>query len=246
MAYREMSTQAAHAPQTRTLHSIHPAWLAIAAGLLLIVIALIGIVVLITPLPDLGAAPSYQLINQDEQAVSDLNLRGQIVVYNFIYTSCTTVCPALTGQMMQIQNQLAAENRLGSDVVLVTMTFDPERDTPARLREYTNQMGVEPDSWLWLTGEPVEMRQLVGAEFGVYFEKIASDEGAEHGHEGYGFAHDTAFILVDEQGIVRAEYAQFPGVKQVLQDIQMLVMEKNAQGIQRLIWQTAHWLKDNR
>jgi cytochrome oxidase Cu insertion factor (SCO1/SenC/PrrC family) len=107
-------------------------------------------------------------------------------------------------------------------------------------------MVAESDAWLWLTGEPIAVRHLVGAEFGVFFQKVASEEGAEleHGHEGYGFIHDTAIIIVDEQGRVRAEYHDFPGAQQAMQDITMLVLEKNAQGIQRLVWQIAHWLKD--
>jgi protein SCO1/2 len=215
--------------------------MAIAAALL----AILGLA-LIRPLPVLATAPSYDLIDQDGQPTRDTDLRGRIILYDFIYTSCTTVCPVMTGQMLQAQTALADAGWLGGEVVLVSVTFDPERDTPARLREYAAQMHTRPDGWLWLTGDLIAIKQLVGGEFGVYFEKVGAGEAghAMHGEveAGYDFVHDTTFALVDDQGRLRAEYHQFPGQDAIMRDIGSLVREKNARGPARLVWQAAHWL----
>jgi protein SCO1/2 len=203
-------------------------------------------------LPYLNPVPAYTLIDQDGQPVSDADLRGQIVLYDFIYTSCTTVCPAMTGQMLQVQHQLADEGRLGEDVTLVTITFDPERDTPERLREYARQMNAGDDGWLWLTGDLIAIKQLVGAEFGVYFEKVPLDPASAEAaglseaeiEAGYDFVHASVFVLADGDGLIRAEYHELTrGVDEMLRDIDLLVREKNARGPGRLLRQAAHLIR---
>jgi len=224
-------------------------WWALVASIVVVVALLLLLgVALMRPLPVLATAPSYDLIDQSGLPIHDTDLRGRIALYDFIYTSCTTVCPVMTGQMLQIQSALADVGWLGNEVVLISITFDPERDTPARLREYATQMQARPDGWLWLTGDLIEIKQLVGGEFGVYFEKVGAGEGhAMHGMDeaGYDFVHDTTFTLVDDQGRLRAEYHSFPGLDVMMRDIGSLVREKNARGPMRLAWQAAHWLRGN-
>lgn len=244
-----MRTQA-FSPATRPsiLHPSHR--IAIAAICLAMCGLFLGIAVLLpNPLPVLAVAPDYSLTDQDGITRSSANLRGQIVVYDFVYTSCTTVCPAITGQMLQVQNRLAARGWLSSEVVLVTITFDPERDTPGQLKAYAAQMGAEPEGWIWLTSDPIEIKQLVGGEFGVYFEKVDTVQ-AGHAHSnvpagGYDFIHDVLFVLVDDQGRVRAEYNAFPGIEQITRDISLLVREKNAAGTEQYLWRLSHLLRES-
>lgn len=73
----------------------------------------------------------------------------RIVVMDFVYTSCTTVCPVASAIMSQVEGQLG--ERVGRDVALVTLSVDPARDTPARLREYAGRLGAGA-GWAWLTG----------------------------------------------------------------------------------------------
>ena len=79
-----------------------------------------------------------------EQVVGD-----KIVVMGFIYTSCTTVCPVVSAIMQKVQAQLG--EMVGSEVQLVSISVDPLRDTPQRLREYASQFQAGP-GWTWLTG----------------------------------------------------------------------------------------------
>lgn len=91
------------------------------------------------------------LINRDGrrvQLVSDV-LAGKIAVINFVYTTCTTVCPVTSATFAQLQREMGG--RLGKDVVLVSITVDPVRDSPARLEQYA-QTHDAGEHWLWLTG----------------------------------------------------------------------------------------------
>jgi protein SCO1/2 len=201
-------------------------------------------------MPYLVTAPSYQLVSQEGRPVSNSDLYGRVVLYNFIYTHCTTVCPAMTGQMLQVQRRLAALG-LSDDVQLVSITFDPQRDTPERLREYAGRMNADVSNWLWLTGDTLGIKRLVGSEFGVYFEQVPLDpaEAAAAGLSdeevagGYDFVHAVMFVLVDERGMIRAEYRELIDVDQMVRDIRLVVNEKNASGPARLLWQAAHLIQ---
>lgn len=93
-----------------------------------------------------------ELINQDGKKVrfySDV-LKGKTVIVNAFFTSCTSVCPPLNRNMEKIQEALG--DRVGRDVFLVSMTVDPETDTPARMKEYAKKFHAGP-GWLFLTGK---------------------------------------------------------------------------------------------
>jgi len=111
------------------------------------------------------------LLNQDAeevQFVSDV-VGDKIVVMDFVYTTCTTVCPVLTALFTQVQTQLGDD--LGGEVVMVSMTVDAARDTPARLKAYATKHRVR-EGWTWLTGPKPTMDDVLtglGA-FSVSFE----------------------------------------------------------------------------
>ena len=91
------------------------------------------------------------LVNQDGKKVrlkSDV-FSDRVVVMDFAYTTCTTVCPVLTAVLVKVQSDLG--DKVGKDVQMVTITVDPARDTPARLKEYAAKHGVK-GGWAWLTG----------------------------------------------------------------------------------------------
>ncbi len=93
-----------------------------------------------------------ELINQDGEKVrfySDV-LKGKTVVINAFFTTCTSVCPPMNRNMEKIQEALG--DRVGKDVLLVSMTVDPATDTPARLKEYAAKFHAKP-GWLFLTGK---------------------------------------------------------------------------------------------
>lgn len=87
-----------------------------------------------------------------------------IVVIDFVYTTCTTICPVLSAILGQVQERLG--ERLGGEVVMASVTVDPMRDTPARLKSYAAKHGAR-DGWLWLTGERETVKAVL-TEFGVF------------------------------------------------------------------------------
>ena len=237
---------------TDTLHSSthHSAWpIRWLLAVLLIVIGLVLVFMLFKPLkvlPDLSPAPTYQLVDQHAQPFGSEDLDGKVALYNFVFTHCTTVCPAMTSQMLQVQHRLEDQGLLGSDVELVTITFDPERDTPERLAEYAASVKASDTGWHWLTGDLIEIKQLVGGEFGVYFERVPLDEDTQstgHDHEGYDFVHSTVFVIVDGSGEIRAEYQQMLDIDQTLRDIRLVVREQKAGPLARPLFQAAHSIR---
>ena len=91
-------------------------------------------------------------------------MADRIVVLDFIYTTCTTICPVLTATMVRVQSELDAKAR--EDVRMVTITVDPARDTPARMKEYGDKLGVKP-GWVWLTGPTGRVNEVLKG-FGAY------------------------------------------------------------------------------
>jgi len=121
-----------------------------------------------------------QLVDTDGQPVrfkSDA-IGDRIVVVDFIYTSCTTICPVTSALFGEVQGRLAAKlgERFGPDVKLISLTIDPATDTPQRLKDYAGNFGG-PEGWLWLTGDkPKVDKVLVG--LGAYSADITRHSGA--------------------------------------------------------------------
>jgi protein SCO1 len=110
--------------------------------------------------------PDTAVIDQNGRKLgfrSDV-LGNRIVIVDFVFTSCTTVCPVVSAVLAQTQAKLGA--RLGRDVSLVTVTVDPVRDTPARLKEYGSRIGAGP-GWTWVTGAKPQVDEVLKA-FGAY------------------------------------------------------------------------------
>ena len=110
-----------------------------------------------------------ELINQDGKKVhfySDV-LKGKTVIVNAFFTSCTSVCPPMNRNMEKIQEALG--DRVGRDVFLVSMTVDPETDTPARMKEYAKKFHAG-SGWIFLTGKKENLDWAL-YKLGQYVEK---------------------------------------------------------------------------
>jgi protein SCO1/2 len=101
-----------------------------------------------------------ELVDQDGRAVRIRSLlqSGKPVVVSFIFTTCTTVCPMLSSIVSRVQEKLG--DRLGAEVLLVSVTVDPGRDTPARLKAYATRHHARP-GWTWLTGGRGQVEQVL-------------------------------------------------------------------------------------
>ena len=99
--------------------------------------------------------PNLALIDQNGKSVELSSLKGEYVLINFIYTSCSGTCPMLTSKMSMVEKKLAPE--LGKKVRLVSLTLDPEHDNPAALLKYANEHGANGADWIFLTGPPAQI-----------------------------------------------------------------------------------------
>jgi protein SCO1/2 len=145
-------------------------------------------------LPTIGLAPEFALTSQDGVRVRLADLRNnKVVAVTFIYTSCTDTCPLLTAKMAQVQDDLGPQ--FGSKIAFISITVDPERDTPDVLRKYAESFGANLAGWTFLTGTPQSIR-AVAKRYGVYVTKPV----------GNGVDHSFLTSLIDRHGALRVQY----------------------------------------
>ncbi len=164
-------------------------------------------------LPRIGLAPEFSLTTQNGMRLALSDLRGKVVAVTFIYTSCADTCPLLTAKMANLQARLSAD--FGPKVFFVSISLDPERDTPEILRRYAQAHGANPAGWAFLTGTPAEIRE-VARRYGIYYRKTPRGD----------VDHTFLTSLIDQSGILRVQYL---GVRfdpdELLRDLQTLLGE---------------------
>jgi cytochrome oxidase Cu insertion factor (SCO1/SenC/PrrC family) len=167
------------------------------------------------PLPSLGTVPRFELVNQDAQPFGSEQLAGKIWIADFIFTTCLGPCPIISTRMSELQKPLAP-----SDVHLVSISVDPEKDTPEVLRAYADKLRKEPLRWDFLTGSRVAIYSLSKDGF-----KLGVSDGSE---EAGVPIHSTRFVLVDRRGTIRGYYdALAPdAVTKLLADANHLLREQ--------------------
>ncbi|MBI3882288.1 MAG: SCO family protein [Verrucomicrobia bacterium] len=149
------------------------------------------------PLPVIGAIPAFQLTNQLGAPVSLEQLRGQVWVADIIFTRCAGPCAKMTRQLAELQNALPA----GAPVRFVSLTTDPDFDTPGVLKKYGARFGASDARWSFLTGPKPELGRL--AREGLKLAAIEKQAG-ERDNEADLFIHSTVFVVVDRQARLRA------------------------------------------
>ena len=145
------------------------------------------------PLPKIAPAPEFSLTSQDGGRVTLADFRGKVVAVTFIYTLCTTTCPVLTPMMSFVQDQLGSN--FGTKIAFVSITVDPERDTPQVLKEYAQAFGANLAGWAFLTGTPDAIRDVT-RRYGVFASKTANGD----------VDHTFLTSIVDPRGILRVQY----------------------------------------
>jgi protein SCO1/2 len=158
-----------------------------------------------TPQPKMdvyGRAPDFTLTDQTGATFSSSALSGRVTLLNFIYTHCTDACPLLSATYQQAQRKLADEKLLGSKVMLVSLSVDPQHDTPAVLAEYGQQFKADAAGWKLLSGDWDQVYDVVtGFKVATKPPRPAADAPAPGGTE---LTHSTRIILIDDQQQVRA------------------------------------------
>jgi protein SCO1/2 len=159
-------------------------------------------------------APNFVLLNQDGNRFDSTTLRGKVIVLNFIFTTCTDVCPLFTANFAQLQRSL--KNEHAGNVFLISITTDPEVDSPKVLKSYAQRYGADFQNWAFLTGSEAQLKQ-VWRGFGVRVIK-----------KGRGLVQHTSLTtVIDRQGIRRFNFfGEKWQLKDLLRDTSALLEEK--------------------
>ena len=149
------------------------------------------------PIPDYGPTPEFSLTNQSGELVTTEELRGSLLVVGFVFTRCPSVCPTLTARMQRLQYTLA---RLPlHDVQLLSITIDPEHDSPSVLAKYATEYDADPSRWQFLTSEPANIRTVLDG-FHIAAERIDDPDKPKD------ILHSEAMLLVDSDGTLIGVY----------------------------------------
>ena len=144
-------------------------------------------------LPKIALAPHFTLTSQDGAKVSLTDFHGKVVAVTFIYTLCSNTCPVLTPMMSLVQDRLGAN--FGKRVAFISITVDPERDTPEVLKLYAESFGADLRGWAFLTGSAENIRDVTRS-YGVFAAKTADGD----------VDHSFLTSLIDPHGILRVQY----------------------------------------
>jgi protein SCO1/2 len=161
-------------------------------------------------------APDFTLSTEDGDELRLSDLKGKVLLVTFIFTTCSGSCPATTHRMAQVQEALERRGLLKDDRVrLLSITLDPERDTPEVLQRYMRLYDIKPKSWTFLTGEPAQVGATVKA-WGMWARPAANGQ----------LDHPSRVFLVDPQQRIREIYnLAFLKAPWVIEDIEALLRE---------------------
>ena len=151
------------------------------------------------PPPVLGAVADFALTNQDGQAVSLAALTNHVWVADIIFTRCAGPCPRMTGQMRSLQDLLPKD----SAAKLVTLTTDPDFDSPAVLKKYGAHFGADFSRWTFLTGTKAQIAGLAGDSLKLSALPV---KPADRQNDADLFIHTTIFVVVDQHAQLRGVF----------------------------------------
>ncbi len=162
--------------------------------------------------------PPFSFIDRHGKPFTEKNVEGKIVVADFFFTRCTTICPRMSINMQQLQLKL--DDEAYKDVVFLSHTVDPENDTPEVLDAYANDLEADPVRWKFLTGHAPDIYRM--GNTGYLLSALEDSTSAEQ------FVHDGRFVLVDKQRHIRGFYdgTTATGMNALAADLKMLLKEE--------------------
>jgi protein SCO1/2 len=144
-----------------------------------------------------GTVPEFVLTERSGKNTTLADLRGAIWIADFIYTTCRDTCPLQTAEMAKLQEQLKDETRLR----LVSISVDPETDTPIVLSRYADRYKADASRWLFLTGAKDQISRLIEEGF-----RLSAAPAREGSAEAGVILHSPRFVLVDKETRIRGYY----------------------------------------
>jgi len=153
--------------------------------------------VYITQYGERKKVPDFKFVNQDGDTITNKDYLGKVYVVEFFFTTCPSICPIMSENLVDIQNKLKGKENFG----IVSITLDPEHDTPQVLKEYAEEHKVTNPNWNFLTGDRKVIYDMANLGFGIFADEDETVPG--------GFAHSGLFALIDKEGYVRSREDKF-------------------------------------
>lgn len=167
----------------------------------------------------------FTLQNQLGNRVGWEDLQDKIIIADFFFTRCPTICPGMTQNMKRLAETIHNGKRVGDrtnrDIHFLSFSIDPERDSLPRLQYWANRFQINPETWWLLTGEKMQIYSLAIDEM-----KLGLVDGE---NVDSNFVHSSKFVLIDVNRQVRGYYNGLDPeeLSQLQRDIILLTMEKN-------------------
>ena len=141
--------------------------------------------------------PSFALLDQDSLLITNDDYKGKVYVVEFFFTSCPTICPLMTKNLVHLQEAFKERDDFG----IASISINPRYDTPSVLKTYAGKYGVTDLDWHLLTGDREQIYALANSGFNIY--------AAEAPNVAGGFEHSGLFALVDREGFLRSRKDKF-------------------------------------
>ncbi len=141
--------------------------------------------------------PSFEFVNQDSLLISDQDYKGKVFVVEFFFTSCPSICPIMTENLVALQSEFEGLEDFG----IASFSITPEHDTPAVLKAYAEEKGITDLDWHLMTGNQDKIYELANNGFNIFAAEMPDAPG--------GFEHSGLFALVDKNGFIRSRVDEF-------------------------------------
>ena len=138
--------------------------------------------------------PEFAFLDQDSLLITNHDYLGKVYIVDFFFTSCPTICPKMTRNLVYLQNELKEYENFG----MASFTINPKRDSPHILKKYAENYKIIDSDWHLLTGDREDIFDLANDGFYIY--------AAENPDVLGGFEHNGYFALVDQEGYIRSRY----------------------------------------
>ena len=136
--------------------------------------------------------PTFSFIDQDGKTISNKDYEGKVYIVEFFFTTCPTICPKMSANLVQIQNEFSGFENFG----VASFTINPDYDSVEVLKKYANTYGITNPNWHLLTGNKEATYELANVGFNLYTAEDSDVEG--------GFEHSGNFALIDKNGYIRS------------------------------------------
>jgi protein SCO1/2 len=185
--------------------ALHPGWIAFAAVVLAVPMGALLMRKAVAPeLPMLGDLPAFSLTAEDGTPFGKQDMLGRVWIADFVFTSCSDACPRLQSKMKKLQDRLIPAEQ-GGNIGLLSISVDPERDTPQKLKQYGETFGARSGLWRSLTGDQQEVERTVVRGFHTAMAKVPRDPADPH-LAAFEIMHGERLVLVDRMGRIRGYY----------------------------------------